>query len=55
MFSAAAMLGTFLFYNLCFSANKIFAAFGFKQLFNIINKIGFNNIDVKVALLLHIV
>ncbi len=54
-FSAAAVLGTFSFYNLCFSANKVFAALGSKGLFNINNKIGFYNIDVKVALLLHIV
>lgn len=54
-FIAAAMQGTFLFYNLCFSANKVFAALGSKELFNINNKIGFYNIDVKVALLLHIV
>lgn len=52
--SAAARLGTFLFYNLCFSANKVFAALGSKE-FNINNKIVFYNIDVKVALLLHIV
>lgn len=55
MFSAAAVLWTFSFHNLCFSANKVFAAFGFKGLFNIKNKIGSYNKDVKVALLLHIV
>lgn len=54
-FSAAAVLGTFLLYHLCFSANKVFAALGSREIFNINNKIGFYNIDVKVALLLHIV
>lgn len=52
---SSAALGTFFFYNLCFSANKVYAALGSKGLFNINNKIGFYNIDVKVALLLHIV
>lgn len=49
------MLGTFSFYNLYFSAKEVFAARGSKGLFNIDNKIEFYNIDVKVALLLHIV
>lgn len=54
--SAAAVLGTFSFYNLCFSANKVLAALGSKGLIRVNNKIvsSVSIFSIKVALLLHI-